>query len=79
MKEEEKFCCITLDEMSISSAIEYDSSIGQIIGNVNLPHHAGQATHGLVFMLPVYRQGGNKLCNIQRQFGFWKYATNGLT
>ena len=51
MEEEEKFCCITLDEMSISSAIEYDSSIGQIIGNVNLPHHAGQATHGLVFML----------------------------
>ena len=51
MNEEEKFCCITLDEMSVLLSIEYDSSTSQLVANVNLPNHTGQSTHGLVFML----------------------------
>ena len=37
--------------MSITASIEYDTSISQFIGTVNLPNQSGQATHGLVFML----------------------------
>lgn len=48
---EEKVCCLTLDEMSITPNIEYDQSSGQLIGNVTLPGHSGIATHALVFML----------------------------
>ena len=51
MNKEEKFCCITLDEMSVLPSIEYDSSTSQLSSNVNLPNHTGQSTHGLVFML----------------------------
>ena len=48
---EEKLCCLTLDEMSITSCIEYDAGSGNIIGNATLPGHEGRATHGLVFMI----------------------------
>ena len=51
MNKEEKFCCITLDEMSVLPSIEYDCSTSHLIGNVNLPNHTGQSTDGLVFML----------------------------
>ena len=49
--EEERVCCLTLDEMSITPSIEYDASSGQLLGNVTLPGHCGSATHALVFML----------------------------
>lgn len=51
MKPNDRYCSLTLDEMSIASKIEYDSSSGSILGNVTLPNHSGPATHGLVFML----------------------------
>ena len=51
LKEEERICCLTLDEMAITSNIEYDASTSQVLGNITLPDHTGYATHGLVFML----------------------------
>ena len=51
MSSHEKVCCLTLDEMCLTSCTEYDASLGQIVGRATLPHHEGQATHGLVFML----------------------------
>lgn len=44
-------CCLTLDEMSITPAMEFDKSSGTVLGNVTLPGHSGTATHILVFML----------------------------
>lgn len=51
MKEEERLCCLTLDEMSLTSKYEFDPSSGDILGNVTLPRHSGNADHALVFML----------------------------
>lgn len=51
MKSNDRYCSLTLDEMSIDSKIEYDSSSGGVMGMVTLPGHSGPATHGLVFML----------------------------
>ena len=51
MKSEERLCCLTLDDMSITSNVEYDGSSGQLLGEVTLPGHTGIVTHGLVFML----------------------------
>jgi DNA transposase THAP9 len=51
MLQEERLCCLTLDEMSIQSAFEYNVSLGEILGFVNLPEHKGTATNALVFML----------------------------
>jgi hypothetical protein len=46
-----KDCCLTLDEMKISSKIEYDKGSDKYIGHVTLPDHSGTAEHALVFML----------------------------
>lgn len=51
LKQEERECCLTLDEMSITASVEYDNSSGRVLGDVTLPDHKGIATHGLVFML----------------------------
>ncbi len=51
MKETERECCITLDEMTIESKIEWDKALDQLTGYVNLPRHSGKANHALVFML----------------------------
>lgn len=52
MEEKDRVCSLTLDEMSIKTAIEYDSSAGVIVGNVTMPEHAPTpATKALVFML----------------------------
>ena len=51
MKVEERECCLTLDEMSITAGVEFDIRTGSFIGDVTLPGHSGAATHGLVFML----------------------------
>lgn len=51
MAEHERECCLTLDEMSIMSSVEYDNSSGRILGNATLPGHNDIATHGLVFMM----------------------------
>jgi len=37
----ERECCLTLDEMSITSSVEYDSRIGRFLGDVTLPEHTG--------------------------------------
>jgi len=47
----ERECCLTLDEMSITSSVEYDSRIGRFLGDATLPEHTGVATHCLVFMI----------------------------
>ena len=51
MKDEERLCCLTLDEMSLTSKLEYDAGSDSVYGNVTLPKHSGIATHALVFML----------------------------
>lgn len=49
----DKDCLIVLDEISITSGIQYDSSLADFIGYVTLPGHNDKelATHDLVFML----------------------------
>lgn len=51
MKEEERDCVLLLDEMSITSKTEYDTSSGSFVGDVTLPGHKGPATHALVLMV----------------------------
>ena len=51
MNEQERKCCLVVDEMSITPSVEFDHSSGRILGDVTLPGHSGIATHGLVFML----------------------------
>lgn len=51
MKEHDRYCSLTLDEMSLQAQTQFDPSSGTIFGNVTLPGHHGIATHGLVFML----------------------------
>ena len=49
----DKDAVLTLDEMNIKPGEKYDTSMGQYIGNVNLPGHddTEYATKALVFML----------------------------
>ena len=71
--EEERLCCLTLDEMSLSPGIEFDRGTGKVVGGVTLADHSGRATHGLVFVL-----GG--LCSRWKQvvaYDFTGNATNG--
>ena len=51
MKDEERLCCLTLDEMSLTSKLEYDAGSDSVYGNVTLPKYSGIATHALVSML----------------------------
>ena len=51
MNAQERECCLTLDEMSITASVEFDNRTGNFIGDVTLPGHSGVATHCLVFML----------------------------
>jgi hypothetical protein len=51
MKETERECCITLDEMKIDQKIDWDRKLDQLAGYVTLPSHSGKADHALVFML----------------------------
>ena len=51
MTVEERFCVLTLDEMSITASVELDNRTGTFVGDVTLPGHSGTATHSLVFML----------------------------
>jgi len=44
-------CFLTLDKMSITSSVEYDSRIGCFLGDVTLREHTHVATHCLVFMI----------------------------
>ena len=54
MAERDRLCCLTLDEMEITAALEYDFGSKQILGDVTLPGMDGKANHALVVML-----GGN--------------------
>ena len=51
MKETDKFCALTMDEMSIKPGYQFDMSTQEYQGDVTLPDENGLATHGLVFML----------------------------
>ena len=51
MKDSDRYCSLTLYEMSITCKTEYDSSTGPVFGSVTLDVHTGLAAHGLVFML----------------------------
>lgn len=51
LNEFEKDCVLVLDEMFITEGINYDVASKTFIGEVTLPQHKGNATHGLVFML----------------------------
>ena len=51
LTKEERLCCLTLDEMSLTQKVEYDISSGELVGDVTLPRHFGSADHALVFML----------------------------
>ncbi|XP_034048143.1 uncharacterized protein LOC117529457 isoform X2 [Thalassophryne amazonica] len=51
MREEERTCCLTLEEMSLTSKVEFDLDSGDLLGNITLPQHSGNADHALVFML----------------------------
>lgn len=51
MSDIDKLCCLTLDEMEIKKAVEYDPSSKTVLGKITLPGHQGEANHGLVFML----------------------------
>lgn len=51
MRPEERICSLTLDEMALSTSVEYDVSSGRLLGDVTLPDHSGTATHALVFMI----------------------------
>lgn len=47
----DKLCCLSLDEMELKQAIEYDPSSKTVLGQITLPGHSGHANHALVFML----------------------------
>ena len=51
MEPRNRICCLTLDEMAITSSYEYDVSSRTVLGDVTLPNHTGQASHALVLML----------------------------
>ena len=51
MNLKEKDCALTLDEMSITPFIEYDTRSGRLMRDITLSGHHGKATHAMVFML----------------------------
>ena len=51
MSPQERECCMTLDEMSITAGVQYDNRNDNFLGGVTLPGHSGTDTHVLVFML----------------------------
>ena len=52
MSEGNRLCSLTLDEMSIKTAIQFDRTSDSVMGRVDLPHHTPvPATKALVFML----------------------------
>ncbi|XP_067929649.1 uncharacterized protein [Watersipora subatra] len=51
MRDVDKLCCLTLDEMELNKAVEYDPSSKKVLGQITLPGHQGEANHRLVFML----------------------------
>lgn len=51
MRECDRLCCLSLDEMEITTAYEYDAGSKQVLGDVTLPGQDGAASHGLVVML----------------------------
>lgn len=51
MESKDRYCCLSLDEMAITSSYEYDASSKTVLGDVTLPNHSGQASHALVLML----------------------------
>jgi len=49
--EYERKCVLIMDEMAITPASLYDTSLNKYIGNVTLPEHKVVATNVMVFML----------------------------
>lgn len=44
MSPQERECCMTLDEMSITAGVQYDNRNDNFLGGVTLPGHSGTAT-----------------------------------
>jgi len=61
MCDEERECVLSVGEMSIKAAVEFDNRCGHFIGDVTLPEHSGVTTHALVFMLVGFQHAGSKL------------------
>ena len=51
MNKQERMCLLSLDEMSLKQAKEFDVRTGTLEGEANFPNHSGPATHALVFQL----------------------------
>lgn len=63
VRPEERLCCLTLGEMSLTPSVEYDAGSGNLTGGVTLPQHDGPATHALVFMLGgITARGKQTVC-----------------
>lgn len=50
-KETDKDCMLVLDEMSVIAGNIYDNSIKEMIGQITLPDHSGEADEALVFLI----------------------------
>lgn len=51
MNTKDRLRCLTLDEMEMTSSVQYNDSSKSVLGNVTLPGRTGQANHALVVML----------------------------
>jgi hypothetical protein len=51
MTDQEKLCCLTMDEMSIRSSLDYDVKSDSFLGDSTIPGHNGMAKKALVFQL----------------------------
>lgn len=51
MKDCERVCGLTMDEMSLKPAFDYDLKSDSFLGDVTLPNHSGSATKALVFQI----------------------------
>ncbi|KAJ8038904.1 hypothetical protein HOLleu_16464 [Holothuria leucospilota] len=60
MTEQEKVCCLTLDEISLTS-LQYGVKQGNFVGIVTLPNHSENVNHALAFILGGLLPVGNKV------------------
>ena len=65
MSPHDRFCSLTIDEMSITPGEKYDQRSDSIIGGVTLPQHEGNATKALVVMLGGVSTRWKQTC------GYW--------
>ena len=51
MDPHDKLCVLTLDEVALKASTDYDIKNDELLGQVTLPKHEGDATKALVYML----------------------------